>query len=75
MRFLKNSTMTTPHFFRARLDGMVDLRHPLVVLARWLPWAHIEPVLAPHFQRRRARMGWPLFATCWVSTRRSSVLA
>ena len=43
--------MRTPDFFRARLDGMVDPRHPLVVLAGKLPWAQIEQVLAPCFGR------------------------
>jgi transposase, IS5 family len=44
--------MSTPDFFRARLDGMVDPRHPLVVLTGRLPWAQIEQVLAPHFERK-----------------------
>ena len=44
--------MSTPDFFRARLDGMVDPRHALVVLTGWLPWAVIEQVLAPHFARK-----------------------
>ena len=44
--------MSTPDFFRARLDGMVDPRHPLVVLTGRLPWAQIEQVLAPHFARK-----------------------
>ncbi len=30
--------MTTPDFFRARLDTMIDLRHPLAVLATRMPW-------------------------------------
>jgi hypothetical protein len=34
------SAMTTNHFFRARLDGMVDQRHSLVVLGTRLPWSH-----------------------------------
>jgi transposase, IS5 family len=42
----------TADFFRARLDGMVDHRHPLVVLSRTLPWAAIEQALAPHFARQ-----------------------
>ncbi len=29
-------------FFRSRLDQMIDLRHPLAVLATRLPWAEIE---------------------------------
>jgi IS5 family transposase len=49
--------MSTPDFFRARLDGMVDPRHPLVVLTGRLPWAHIEQVLAPHFERKARTPG------------------
>jgi IS5 family transposase len=41
--------MATPtdDFFRARLDVMVDLRHPLAVLASRMPWSEIEAALAP----------------------------
>ena len=39
--------MSTPDFFRSRLDQMVDLRHPLAVLARRLPWGSIEAAVAP----------------------------
>ena len=39
--------MATDDFFRARLDQMIDLRHPLAVLARRMPWAQIETALAP----------------------------
>jgi IS5 family transposase len=46
----------TADFFRARLDGMVDDKHPLVVLSKRLPWATIEQVLALHFARK-ARPG------------------
>ena len=46
----------TADFFRARLDGMVDAKHPLVVLSKRLPWATIEHVLTPHFARK-ARPG------------------
>jgi transposase, IS5 family len=41
--------MATDDFFRARLDSMIDLRHPLVVLGTKLPWAAIEAALAPKF--------------------------
>ena len=44
--------MATDDFFRARLDGMVDPRHPLVVLATRLPWAQIEASLAPLFAHK-----------------------
>ncbi|RFC32626.1 MAG: hypothetical protein DID91_2727703401 [Candidatus Nitrotoga sp. MKT] len=30
--------MSTPDFFRSRLDTMIGLRHPLAVLATRLPW-------------------------------------
>jgi IS5 family transposase len=39
--------MTTPDFFRSRLDQMIDLKHPLAVLATRLPWAVIEAAVAP----------------------------
>lgn len=39
--------MTTPDFFRARLDQMIEMKHPLVVLASRMPWAQIEAALAP----------------------------
>jgi IS5 family transposase len=48
--------MSTPDFFRSRLDTMIDLRHPLAVLATRMPWASIEATLAPMFERR-AREG------------------
>lgn len=47
--------MATDDFFRARLDQMIDLRHPLAVLAQRLPWAQIEATLAPAFAHRPRR--------------------
>jgi IS5 family transposase len=44
--------MATDDFFRARLDQMIDLRHPLAVLAARMPWADIEASLAPAFAHR-----------------------
>ena len=41
--------MATDDFFRARLDEMIDLRHPLAVLATKLPWPAIEAALATKF--------------------------
>ena len=41
--------MSTPDFFRSRLDTMIDMRHPLVLLATRLPWERIEQALAPKF--------------------------
>ena len=40
--------MSTPDFFRSRLDQMIDLRHPLAVLSTRLPWASIEAAVAPN---------------------------
>ena len=48
--------MQTVDFFRARLDAMIDLRHPLAVLATRLPWSRLEAELAPIW-RRDARTG------------------
>jgi IS5 family transposase len=44
--------MATDDFFRARLDQMIDLRHPLAVLANRMPWTQIEFALAPAFARK-----------------------
>ena len=48
--------MSDTDFFRARLDAMIDLRHPLAVLATRMPWDHIEASVAP-FLKRKSRMG------------------
>ncbi|MCU0933122.1 MAG: IS5 family transposase [Thiobacillaceae bacterium] len=57
--------MSTPDFFRSRLDAMIDLRHPLAVLATRMPWGEIEAALAPVFARKdrqgRAVEGADLF--------------
>ena len=42
--------METPDFFRSRIDAMIDLRHPLAVLATRMPWAQIEAALAAKFE-------------------------
>jgi transposase, IS5 family len=39
--------MTSEDMFRSRLDAMIDMRHPLAVLATRMPWAAIEASLAP----------------------------
>lgn len=49
----------TEDFFRARLDHMIDLRQPLVVLASRLPWQQLEASLA-HLLSRKARTGLAL---------------
>ena len=44
--------MPTDDFFRARIDQMIDLSHPLAVLARRMPWESLEKALAPTFAHR-----------------------
>jgi transposase, IS5 family len=44
--------METTDFFRCRIDAMINLRHPLAVLATRLPWSVIEASLAPRFERK-----------------------
>ena len=43
--------MNTRDMFRTRLVDMIDLRHPLAVLAARIPWATLEASLAPAFAR------------------------
>lgn len=49
--------MATDDFFRARIDQMIDLRHPLAVLAQALPWAQLEAAVAPSLVRQVAATG------------------
>jgi IS5 family transposase len=44
--------MATDDFFRSRLFQMIDLRHPLVVLASRMPWSQLETVLPPACARQ-----------------------
>lgn len=44
--------MQTLDFFRARLDGMIDLKHPLAVLATRLAWSQLEAELSPIWERQ-----------------------
>ena len=50
----------TEDFFRARLDHMIDLRHPLVVLASRMPWQQIEASVAHLFFRKARTSGQPM---------------
>ncbi len=38
-------------FFHSRIDQMIDLRHPLAVLASYMPWQAIEASLAKQLAR------------------------
>ena len=42
----------TDDFFCSRIDHMIDLRHPLSVLASRMPWQHIEASVAHLFVRK-----------------------
>lgn len=46
----------TEDLFRSRIDHMIDLRHPLAVLASHMPWQQIEASVA-HLFSRKARSG------------------
>jgi IS5 family transposase len=46
----------TDDFFRARIDHMIDLRHPLAVLSSRMPWQQIEASVS-HLFMRKARAG------------------
>ena len=46
----------TDDFFRSRIDQMIDLRHPLTVLASRMPWQEIEASVA-HLLVRKAHAG------------------
>ncbi len=50
----------TDDFFRSRIDHMIDLRHPLAVLASSMPWQEIEARVAQVFSRKgRAGVAMP----------------
>jgi len=50
----------TDDFFRSRIDHMIDLRHPLAVLASRMPWQEIEARVALVFSRKgRAGVAMP----------------
>jgi transposase, IS5 family len=66
----------TDDFFRSRIDHMIDLRHPLAVLASRMPWQEIEARVAQVFSRKgRAGVAMPdldLFGEQVQSAPRSS---
>ena len=51
-----STSATTEDFFRVRLEHMIDLRHPLAMLASRMPWAAIEASVM-HLFARRTREG------------------
>lgn len=51
------NTTTTDDFVRSRLDQMIELRHPLAVLASRMPWQEIEASIAHQCFARQVRQG------------------
>ena len=66
--------MATDDFFRARLEQMIDLRHPLAVLATRLPWSAIER-WRPTWRTERSQLSGRSLRICWAHTTWSSVAA
>ena len=70
------SCPATEDFFRARLDHMIDLRHPLCVLSCRMPWQQIEASVSHLFMRKaRASVAMPdldLFGEAPVAVARAS---
>ncbi len=66
----------TEDFFRARLDHMIDLRHPLCVLSSRMPWQQFEASVSHLFMRKaRAAVAMPdldLFGETPVAVARAS---
>ena len=50
--------MATDDFFHARLDSMIDMRHPLAVLATRMPWVQIEALWLCFWRTRIAMAAW-----------------
>ena len=52
--------LATDDFYCSRIDHMIDLRHPLAVLAWRMPWQEIEARVAQVFSRKgRAGVAMP----------------
>jgi IS5 family transposase len=64
----------TDDFFRSRIDHMIDLRHPLAVLASRMPWQEIEARVAQVFFRKgRAGVAMPDLDLFGEQVQRSAV--
>ena len=44
-------------FFHSRIDQMIDLRHPLAVLASHMPWQEIEASEVRHLWAKKGCFG------------------
>jgi IS5 family transposase len=64
----------TDDFFRSRIDHMIDLRHPLAVLASRMPWQEIEARVAQVFSRKgRSGVAMPDLDLFGEQTQRAAV--
>lgn len=52
IEFSGNRALSTLDFVRSRLDAMIDMRHPRVVLAGRLPWSRMEAELGTKFAQQ-----------------------
>jgi hypothetical protein len=70
-----SKTADTSDSFRPRLAEMIDLRHPLAILASRLSWAQIEAVLVRRFARRVRQAACSNTTTCSAPRRCQAVQA
>ena len=56
-------TRGSDDLFHSRIDQMIDLRHPLAVLASHMPWQEIEASLAKQLARE-VKKGRSIQALC-----------
>lgn len=60
MRPKPSDPIEQPELFRARLDNMVDLRHPLVRLSGLIDWQRFEDAFGPLYTDGVGRPGLPI---------------
>jgi hypothetical protein len=53
--------MAIDNFFRARQDVMIEMHHPLAVLATRAPWTDVESSLAPRLAQVEPSKDRPLW--------------
>src|ERR671929_2327912 len=59
MRSKQPKTEPQEDLFRARLENLVDLRHPLVRLAKLIDWRRFEAEFGPLYTEASGRSGLP----------------
>jgi IS5 family transposase len=56
--------MTTPDFFRARLNALIYLNHPLAKLCHRFRWTEFEAVLSPFLHKKNVLINRLLLTIC-----------